>query len=506
MNPRRSLVRKMVYLAAMVPLLLLLYALSQPASPESRSGRGSPGGLLVQLREKHGLSQAQIGQIDPASETIKLVTLGMRGVAADILWKKANDYKMKKDWANLGATLNQIIKVQPNFPGVWRFQGWNLSYNVSVEFDDYRQRYRWVIKGIEFLQKGIEYNEHEPMLVWDVGWFIGQKIGRADEHKQYRRLFKEDDDFHGSRPVALRDNWLVGKEWFRKSEALVDAGAMIKSTPVIFRSNAPMCQMNFGEAIEKEGTFGEVAKRAWKGAADEWHQFGTLDIPAPEAPGGIIHLNDTELHAQEVQRLAQKLDELAPGVRQEMFNEKKAKLAEVQRQAIDLPATQRTANQQRIVDALKSELQVPHDEVARRVTGPHRKEAIKLAKLASDQEELIASIDRRRSEVNFDYWRLRAEFEQTEDAVAARMLIYEANQAFRATDLMPARQKYEQGLLTWRKALDKFPALLANENMEKEVLDVVEYYRHVLEQLDMEFPKDFIFQDFIQRHEKPDSE
>ena len=51
-----------------------------------------------------------------------------------------------------------------------------------------------------------------------MGWFISNKIGRADEKKHYRRLFKEDDDFNGSRPLDLRDNWLVGKEWFRDAE------------------------------------------------------------------------------------------------------------------------------------------------------------------------------------------------------------------------------------------------------------------------------------------------
>ena len=61
----------------------------------------------------------------------------MRGVAANILWKKANDCKMKKDWTNLSATLKQITKVEPNFIGTWRFQAWNLSYNVSAAFDDY---------------------------------------------------------------------------------------------------------------------------------------------------------------------------------------------------------------------------------------------------------------------------------------------------------------------------------------------------------------------------------
>ena len=214
MSSHSSFFRKIIYLVAIAVLLMPLFWLSQPATNAVKGVQGSPGGMLAQLRDQYHLSQAQLGQIDPTSVTIKLATLGMRGVAANILWEKATDFKMKKDWTNLGATLNQITKVQPNFINVWSNQAWNLSYNVSVEFDDYRQRYRWVIKGIDFLKEGIRYNERQPRLVWDLGWMISEKIGKADESKQFRKLFKEDDDFHGSRPLALRDNWLVGKEWF----------------------------------------------------------------------------------------------------------------------------------------------------------------------------------------------------------------------------------------------------------------------------------------------------
>ena len=158
--------------------------------------------MLAQLRNEYDLSQAQLGEIDPGSVTIKLATLGLRGVAANILWEKATDYKMKKDWTNFGATLNQITKVQPNFINVWINQSWNLSYNVSVEFDDYRERYRWVIKGFDFLKDGIKYNDRQPGLPWEMGRMISQKIGKADEVKQYRRLFKEDDDFNAGVPVG----------------------------------------------------------------------------------------------------------------------------------------------------------------------------------------------------------------------------------------------------------------------------------------------------------------
>src|SRR5262245_40006492 len=135
MNFNPSFIRKIVYLCAIAALLFPLFMLGQPRTIKQ------PGGVLARLRDQYDLSQAELGEIDPAGESMKLATLGMRGVAAAILWNKSIDYKRKKDWDKLSATLNQITKLQPNYTAVWENQAHNLSYNVSAEFDDYRYRY-----------------------------------------------------------------------------------------------------------------------------------------------------------------------------------------------------------------------------------------------------------------------------------------------------------------------------------------------------------------------------
>jgi hypothetical protein len=217
MTERTSFLRKIAYGFAIAVLAVAMMWLSAPATTTR------PGGKLAELRKEYGLAQVNLGEVDPASETIKLATLGLRGVAVNVLWEKANHFKKVEDWTNLTSTLEQLAKLQPNFITFWKFQAWNLTYNVSVEFDDYKDRYYYVRRGIEFLKKGERYNVDHPQLLWDLGWFIGQKIGRADEHKQYRRLFKEDDQFHpADRSFDERDNWLVGKEWNLKAIDAVD--------------------------------------------------------------------------------------------------------------------------------------------------------------------------------------------------------------------------------------------------------------------------------------------
>ena len=104
-----SFVRKVIYLVGIAVLLLPIAAISQPATA-GKQGEGSPGGKLAQLRTEYRLAQAELGEIDPASETMKLATLGLRGVAVDILWYKAIDYQKKKDFTGLEMTVVGVIE------------------------------------------------------------------------------------------------------------------------------------------------------------------------------------------------------------------------------------------------------------------------------------------------------------------------------------------------------------------------------------------------------------
>src|SRR4051812_10133714 len=157
MTQRRSFYREVGYLVAIALLWIPVSLLSQPASVDAFGNR-SPGGKLARERDEYHLAQATLGKIDPASETMKLATLGMSRLAVQLLWNSVHHYQMVEDWFSLRAVLDQIIRLQPNFYSVWDFQSHNLSYNISVEFDDYRDRFYWVMEGINFLKDGYQYN------------------------------------------------------------------------------------------------------------------------------------------------------------------------------------------------------------------------------------------------------------------------------------------------------------------------------------------------------------
>ena len=108
-----SFVRKIVYIIIMGALLIPLSLVSRPAtrSVSGDASTSSAGGKLAQMRDEYDLSQAKMMDIDPASETMKLATLGLRGVAVNLLWMKAIEHKKKENWDQLAATLQALIKV-----------------------------------------------------------------------------------------------------------------------------------------------------------------------------------------------------------------------------------------------------------------------------------------------------------------------------------------------------------------------------------------------------------
>jgi len=496
MNPRRrSFIRKIIYVACLLPLVTVaLPWLGSPSTLDTETAKGSPGGWLARMRAANDLEQVYYGKIDPASETLRLVTLGMRGVAADVLWIKNIEYQKKKDWTNVSATLNQIIKLQPNFIDVWRHQGWNLSYNCSAEFDDYHERYRWVIKGIEFLKLGTTYNQLEPRLHRDIGWFLSQKIGRSDEHKQFRRLFKEDDDFNGALPKDKRDNWLVGKGWFRKAEALIDNNEKVSTrgmNPVVFRSEGPMCQMNYGAALEKDGVFGERARRAWQEATKDWATFGQFGIPS--ASGRIIRLGEYDRLMNDRQGLLDELDRLAPGIREKLREERLAHLTDEQRAALDTPPAQRTAEQGTPAAEAEALLVIEPREIARNRDVPreNRDKAKDVLARIDQLDEQLRLTQSYRGIVNYEYWQRRAEIEQKEEMLTARELVFQGSKALAEGNLPGAIDAFAMGSVHWANVLGEYPMMLTDSSTGDDLEELLEEYGKALDQRDELFPANF---------------
>jgi hypothetical protein len=480
MNKRASFIRKIAYLVALVVLAIPIFRLSEPATAKRDGGR------LAQLRTVHQLGQANLGEVDPASETMRFLTLGLRGVAVTALWEKANYYRKVEDWTNLTATLEQLAKLQPNFITFWKYQAWNLTYNVSVEFDDYHDRYYYVIRGINFLKEGERYNSDNPQLLSDLGWFIGHKIGRADEHEQYRRLFKADPDFHPpDRTPDERDNWLVSKEWYQKAVDAVDIKhkGLGKKSPAMFFSDPAKSQMSYAEAIEEDGFF-DKGHRGWTKAGEEWRQFGRR--PIEHSFGPLLRLGEEPRLAKEVADLRAELDGLVPGLREQLADGKRQALTADERKLLETPREQIAADDAPEWYRLDDRVKVSDRDVADRIASdqPEKKNQVfKLVRRLDESERELQYTQSYKHNLNYDYWQLRCDFEQTANALAARESMYRARAAARAADIEKAKQLYHDAFSKWRLVVDEFPALLEDDTVfGDDLIQDTKRYRDVLDQ------------------------
>jgi hypothetical protein len=283
MNRLSSRQRKLVYAVIIVLLLVPIIILGRPASG---AGSRRDAGVLAQMRANENLGESQLGQVDPTSMAMNLVLLGFRGLAADLMWEQADENEQTKNWAELRANVDAIIMLQPHFVRVWQFQGWNLAYNVSAAWDLVADRFYWVKEGAKFLVKGRGINDKVAQLPYEEGRILGTKIGRADEWKYFRKYFQHDPNvelFHGDADPATNpkgtDNYLAAKDVYLIANDLQKRYPQsISMLDVLFRSYPYRSQLNYADALQREGHFDETSQQAWEDSYREWvEEFGSKE-------------------------------------------------------------------------------------------------------------------------------------------------------------------------------------------------------------------------------------
>ena len=290
----------------------------------------------------------------------------------------------------------------------------------------------------------------------------------------------------------------MGREWLVAAQQVVAKGVPLKGeSPLLFHAHPAMCLINYCESLEEEGTFGEVAKNAWKKAADSWTEFSNRDLPT--VYNFTVRLYEKEAFEEQSQQAQAELNRLAPpGTREKIVEEKLSTLSEKEREAKDTPPDQLTNEQRTIRLEVGQKLAVKHLEIADRVTGENRAAALEAAQRAAQADFIANAIDIERGIVNFDYWLVRCQVEPEDDTLAARKLIYDGDKAFLAVQLLQAKESYIKGFEKWRQVLDAQPKLM-DANLTDELVDSITHYQSLLHQLDEPFPKPFLLQDVVDK-------
>lgn len=412
--------------------------------------------VLERLQREQDLGEAKIGQIDSGNFSFKVFQLaGMRGIAANYLWSKALDLQKAQDWDQLRTTIDFITQLQPHFLQVWSFQGWNLAYNVSVEWDSPEDKYSWIKQGIEFLKQGVAKNRRSADLVWDTAWTYFQKLGFSDEAIVLRRLFRDDPDvgFHtypsaeNPKGEQADDNFLLAHGWFTHAVDKVDTktGERLASDveskveyvdrvenrkgrpgDLHFRSMPGLSLIRYAEALEKksiqgiEPTFKERAQVSWRRAFDNWvDKFGRHPFPMFRYEHRDVFLDD--------------------------------------------------------------------------FTHPER--------FKKFDKDLQYWTDRWAQQTHYAFWKDRCAAEMEKDGVRARELFYEGTKAFKQAMPVEAVDRYREGLALWKKLLERHPVYRDDDMNRNDTGKIVRRYLRALQNAGMEKPKDVPFEHLLKELE-----
>lgn len=115
---------------------------------------------------------------------------GFRGLIANALWVRAMELQEEGKYFEMVQLSDWISKLEPHFTHVWLVQAWNMTYNISIKFNDPEDRWRWVLRGIELLRdEGLKYNPNNTLIYRELSWFFQHKIGHyLDDHHRYYKL------------------------------------------------------------------------------------------------------------------------------------------------------------------------------------------------------------------------------------------------------------------------------------------------------------------------------
>ncbi|MCS7159534.1 MAG: hypothetical protein RMJ19_03610 [Gemmatales bacterium] len=159
--------------------------------------------VVERKAEQHSLTETNLAQVDLGGSAARFVLTSFRGPLVCVLWWESRELFRRKEWSRLELILRALTKLQPHFRGPWEFMGWDLAYNVAVEFDAAEDKYHYVAKGTNWLAEGertlrrVVYDPEararrevgNPDLRWYIGNVVHHKITYSDEAPIFRCFF-----------------------------------------------------------------------------------------------------------------------------------------------------------------------------------------------------------------------------------------------------------------------------------------------------------------------------
>jgi hypothetical protein len=148
---------------------------------------------IVLVPRRHALVRDSETSLQSLAVAFPRLTLGgFRGLLATYLWIQAENDKNDRKWVELETKYDIIGALQPYFISVYVFHAWNQAYNLSAQFHDNDAKYKWVLDGLAYLNKGEDYNPNTPDILVEQGHMYFLKLGGSYERIFYRQHWRDD--------------------------------------------------------------------------------------------------------------------------------------------------------------------------------------------------------------------------------------------------------------------------------------------------------------------------
>lgn len=148
---------------------------------------------LERQREQLGVMlPVELQNAPPLLAFVSAASGGFRGIAANLLWIRADQLQQQERFFELYTLSDWITKLQPEFSQVWAMGAWNMAWNISVKYTDPADRWLWVRSGMEMLRdEGLRYNPRDPLLYRELAWIFQDKMGKYTDlaHKHYKKVW-----------------------------------------------------------------------------------------------------------------------------------------------------------------------------------------------------------------------------------------------------------------------------------------------------------------------------
>jgi len=119
--------------------------------------------------------------IKPGEFAILVALGGLRGVAADLLYLKADEFWQEEKWEETLPLYRAITILQPHYVDYWSLAGFHFAWDMVFREKKEEDKEKYSKLGIEYLKEGLSYNPDVYKLYFDLGFTYDHKLKNYDE-------------------------------------------------------------------------------------------------------------------------------------------------------------------------------------------------------------------------------------------------------------------------------------------------------------------------------------